>query len=104
VFDTIQMILVLKCLLTFVYDPHYKNLCTEFWNATDNFGASYNDHWVCIGDFNAIILPDDKLGGRPFDFYSSNPFIDFMDGYGMIDLGFCGNPYLVQSQTGLQFD
>jgi hypothetical protein len=98
------MILVLKCLLTFVYDPHYKNLCAEFWNATDNFGASYNDPWVCIGDFNAIILPDDKLGGRPFDSYSSNPFIDFMDGYEMIDLGFCENPYLVQSQTGLQFD
>lgn len=59
----------------------------------DNFGASYNDPCVCVGDFNAIISPDDKLGSRPFDSYSSNPFIDFMDGYGMIDLGLCRNPY-----------
>jgi hypothetical protein len=59
----------------------------------DNFGASYNDPWFCIGDFNAIISLDDKLGGRPFNSYSPNPFIDFMDGYGMIDLGFYGNPY-----------
>jgi hypothetical protein len=83
----------IKCLLTFVYGPPYKNLCANFWDAMDGFRASYNDPWVCIGDFNAIISPNDKLGGRPFDSYSSNPFIDFMDGYGMIDLGFCGNPY-----------
>jgi hypothetical protein len=81
----------IKCLL--VYGPPYKNLCVDFWNAMDAFGASYNDPWICIGDFNAIISPNDKLGGRPFDSYSSNPFTDFMDGYGMVDLGFCENPY-----------
>lgn len=59
----------------------------------DTFGASYTDPWLCIGDFNAIISPDDTFGGRPFDSYSSNPFTDFIDGYGMIDLGFCGDPY-----------
>jgi len=83
----------IKCLLTFVYGHPYKNLCADFWNAMKNFGTFYNDPWVCIGDFNVIISPDDKLGSRPFDSHSSNPFIDFMDGYGMIDLGFCGNPY-----------
>jgi hypothetical protein len=40
----------IKCLLTFVYGPPYKNLCAEFWNAMDNFGVSYNDPWFCIGD------------------------------------------------------
>jgi exonuclease III len=83
----------IKCLLAFVYGPPYKNLCADFWTAMDNFGASYNDPWVCIGDFNANISPNDKVGGRPFDSYYSNPFTDFMDGYRMINLGFCGNPY-----------
>jgi hypothetical protein len=82
-----------KCLLTFVYGPPYKNLCSTFWNAMDNFSASYNDPLVCIGDFNAIISLDDKLGSRPFNSCSSNPFTNFMDGYGMIDLGLCGNPF-----------
>jgi len=58
----------IKCLLTFVYGLPYKNLCAEFWNAMDNFGASYNDPWFCIGDFNVIISPDDKLCGRPFEY------------------------------------
>jgi hypothetical protein len=83
----------IKCLLTFVYGPPYKNLCVDFWNAMDAFGASYNDLWTCIGNFNVIISPNDKLGGQPFASSSSNPFTDFMDGYGMIDLGFCGNLY-----------
>jgi hypothetical protein len=76
-----------------VYGPPYKNLCNTFWHAMDNLGLSYNDHWICIGDFNAITLPDDKLGGRPFDSFSSNIFSDFMDEFGMIDMGFNGNPF-----------
>jgi len=36
----------IKCLPTFVYGPPYKNLCSTFWNAMDNFRASYNDPWV----------------------------------------------------------
>jgi hypothetical protein len=84
---------LVKCLLTFVYGPPYKNLCNKFWNDMDNFGVSYNDPWVCIGDFNSITSHDDKFGGQPFDSFSSNLFSDFMDEFGMIDLGFSGNSF-----------
>jgi hypothetical protein len=59
----------------------------------NTLGVSYNDSWVCIGDFNSITSPDDKFGGRAFDSFSPNLFADFMDGFGMIDLGFSGNPF-----------
>ncbi|XP_062165083.1 uncharacterized protein LOC133871673 [Alnus glutinosa] len=79
---------LVKCLLTFVYGPPYKNLCPTFWKAMSDLGISYNDPWVCIGDFNAINSPDDKFGGRVFDSFSPNLLSHFMDGFGMIDLGF----------------
>jgi hypothetical protein len=54
-------------------------------------GISYTDLWVCIGDFNSINSPEDKFGGRDFDSFSPNLLTDFMDGFGMVDLGFSGN-------------
>jgi hypothetical protein len=61
--------------------------------ALANFVYSYSDPWICIGDFNAISSSDDKLVGRPFDCFSFNPLNDFMDAFGMVDLGFLGNPF-----------
>ncbi|XP_062171088.1 uncharacterized protein LOC133876865 [Alnus glutinosa] len=51
------------------------------------------DPTICIGDFNAISSFDDKLGGRPFDYFSFNPLNDFMDAFGMVDLSFSGNSF-----------
>jgi exonuclease III len=82
-----------KCLFSFVYGPPYKKTNSDFCIALANFGYSYSDHWICIGDFNAISSSDDKLGGRPFDYISFNPFNDFMDAFGMVDLGFSGNHF-----------
>lgn len=84
---------LVKCLLTFVYGPPYKNLCNKFWNDMDNLGVSYNDLWVCIEDFNTITSPDAKFGGQPFDYFSSNLFSVFMDEFGIIDLGSSGNSF-----------
>jgi hypothetical protein len=75
---------IIKSLLTFVYGPPYKHLRNNFWHAMDNLGLSYNDPWKCIGDFNAITSPDS---------FSPNLFSDFMNEFGMIDLGFNGNPF-----------
>jgi hypothetical protein len=82
-----------KCLFSFVYGPRYKKTNSDFWMALANFGYSYSDPWICIGDFNAISSSDDKLVGRPFDCFSFNPLNDFMDAFGMVDLGFLGNPF-----------
>jgi hypothetical protein len=93
VFGTILMIHVLNvCLLLFMA------LLTRICVLT--FGML----WIILGLLTLIrgfvleiLMPLSRLmtnwGGRPFDSYSSNPFTDFMDGYGMIDLGLCGNPY-----------
>jgi hypothetical protein len=40
-----------------------------------------------------ILSQSKKYGGRPFACSSNDPFHSFFDSFGMIDLGFCGNPF-----------
>jgi hypothetical protein len=89
VFGSIRMILLLNACVW----PSLQDSLQIFLECYGCFGISYNDPWVCSGDFHPITSPDDKLGGRPFDSFSSNLFSDFMDEFGMIDLGFSGNPF-----------
>jgi hypothetical protein len=62
VFGTIQMILLLNVCLPLCMVLLIRISAKKIWNAMDNFEISYNDPWVCIGDFNAITSLDDKLG------------------------------------------
>jgi hypothetical protein len=82
-----------KCLFSFVYGPPNKKTNLDFSMALANFGYSYFDPWICIGYFNAISFSEDKLGDWPFYTFSFNPFNDFMNAFGMVDLGFSGNPF-----------
>ncbi|XP_062166910.1 uncharacterized protein LOC133873195 [Alnus glutinosa] len=82
-----------KCLFSFVYGPPYKKTDLDFWMALADFGNTYSIPWICLGDFNTISSSDDKLGGRPFDHFSFNPINEFMDSFGMVDLGFSSNPF-----------
>jgi hypothetical protein len=71
----------------------YKNYSSDFWTTLASFGTTYTDPWLSIGDFNAITSSDDKLGGKPFNNSSANLFSDFVNAFGMVDLGFSSNPY-----------
>jgi hypothetical protein len=46
-----------------------------------------------MGDLNVILSQDEKYGRRPFACSSTDPFRSFLDSFGMIDLGFSGNPF-----------
>jgi hypothetical protein len=70
-----------------------KKANSEFWTNLTSFGVSFTDSWLCIGDFNSITSQNDKYGGRPFNSTFANPFTDFFNTFGMVDLGFSGNPY-----------
>lgn len=46
-----------------------------------------------VGDFNSLLSPEDKQGGRPFASSSVGALRQFMDQSGLIDLGSLGLPY-----------
>ena len=40
-----------------------------------------------------ILSQSEKYGGTPFACSSMDPFLSFLDSFGMVDLGFVGNPF-----------
>ena len=46
--------------------------------------------WLLLGDFNEMILDDEKLGGLPVNRTGISAFRNCMDNYGLMDLGFHG--------------
>ena len=80
-------------LLSCIYGPLvYKNK-SGFWDSLLNVGKDFTRPWLCIGDFNMIISQSKKLGGHPYACSSNDPFHYFLDSFGMVDLGFSGNPF-----------
>jgi ribonuclease HI len=80
-------------LLTCIYGPPVQKDKSLFWDSLLDDYKDYCGPWMCIGDFNMIISQSEKYGGRPFACSSNDAFHSFLDSFGMIDLGFSGNPY-----------
>jgi hypothetical protein len=64
-----------------------------FWDSFESFDSLFEAPWLCIGDFNFVLDQSDKLGGNPVSSSSNCPFRNFINLFGMIDLGFAVNPY-----------
>lgn len=55
-------------------------------------GENYVGPWLCIGDFNTILNQSEKFGGRTYACSSNDLFLNFLNIFGMVDLGFSSNP------------
>jgi hypothetical protein len=80
-------------ILSCVYGPSKRSDKRAFWDSFVAIGESFEAYWLCIGDFNSILVQAVKQGGRPVAGSSRCPFKRFIDHFGMIDLGFAGNPF-----------
>jgi hypothetical protein len=80
-------------LLTCVYAPHTYQMRSDFWEFLSNIGNSFGGPWLLLGDFNSILSPAEKFGGRPFGSLSHRLFEDFVHSNALIDLGFNGNKF-----------
>ena len=83
----------LPWMLSAIYGPPYKKMKRIFWEALHQTASSFSGPWLCMGDFNEVLLQVDKKGGKPFSSSSSNGFNALVSQQGLIDLGFSGNPY-----------
>ncbi|XP_039015801.1 uncharacterized protein LOC120146253 [Hibiscus syriacus] len=60
------------------------------WTNLERLNSGNGCPWLLGGDFNAILRPDERIGGAMNRVGTSNSFIDFVDGFGLSDLGFNG--------------
>ena len=62
----------------------------EAWNMLRMLHSKPYLPWVCMGDFNEILLSEEKHGGRARPHSQMQAFRDVLDTCGFLDLGFTG--------------
>jgi hypothetical protein len=80
-------------ILSCIYGPPDQRDKTVFWDTFTDVGDQFASPWLCIGDLNFVLDQSEKQGGRLVASSSSCPFKQFIDHFGMVDLGFAGNPF-----------
>ena len=82
-------IYVMLC-FTVVYAPPQFHKHKLFWDYLQNLAMNIFLPWVLMGDFNDMLLNDEKLGGLLVNRTRISAFRNCMDKCGLIDLGFHG--------------
>ncbi|XP_060190891.1 uncharacterized protein LOC132620221 [Lycium barbarum] len=95
-----QLTLKIKYLttsITFWYTIVYAKTTTKkrkkLWCKLRQNMHKIDGPWVVLGDFNAILSPNEKKGGRPHKISQSMDFITCMDDCGLFDARYSGNTF-----------
>lgn len=83
--------------LSVVYASPSYSQGIQLWQALQSFATAHiteADPWLLTGDFNSLLSPQDKQGGR-WDARSvgHKDFQQFLDSVNLNDLGFVGTPF-----------
>ncbi|CAN1153230.1 hypothetical protein LINPERPRIM_LOCUS14564, partial [Linum perenne] len=81
------------CNITIVYGRPAASVRFELWEDLRRIIANQTQPWALIGDFNAMLLTQDKRGRAPFCWQSSLPFVDCCRDCDLEDFGFDGPPF-----------
>ncbi|XP_070022131.1 uncharacterized protein [Nicotiana sylvestris] len=76
--------------LTAVYAKYNANERQDLWCSLENTHMMIDGPWCIGGDFNVILDPAEKQGGRPHRMYKSLDFSSCMDNCEVKDLGYVG--------------
>ncbi|KAF9591254.1 hypothetical protein IFM89_003205 [Coptis chinensis] len=63
------------------------------WPVLTMFKPTNDESWFLMGDFNEITCPEEKYGGKLFNYSKVRIFLDMIDECELFDLGFVGSIY-----------
>ena len=63
------------------------------WKALKTLNASRRRPWLCVGDFNEVMLGCEKEVGQPKQQGCMDRFREALNDYELSDLGFVGDPF-----------
>ena len=72
------------------YGPPYASKKRKAWENLCALLETFQEPWICFGDFNIVMDSEEKDGGRAECSMSSNFLKDILFELGAIDLGFSG--------------
>ncbi|KAI9080858.1 hypothetical protein K1719_037167 [Acacia pycnantha] len=77
-------------LLTAVYVVPYESLKFSLWQDLQRLADHISIPWVVMGDFNDILMSDERVGGADINLGRLRKFQDRVQGCQLNDLGFSG--------------
>ncbi|XP_075665606.1 uncharacterized protein LOC142635308 [Castanea sativa] len=63
------------------------------WETLEAISGLHSLPWVIAGDFNEVLIGEDKFGGRPVNINKALRFQECLDSCRMIDIGYSGPRY-----------
>ena len=81
-------------LFSMIYGPSARLGKQAFLEDLQKVGESFAGAWLCMGDFNNLLGPSDKKGGKPISSSSTGGLKGLVDSAGLIDVKFVGAPYI----------
>ncbi|KAJ1255254.1 hypothetical protein BS78_K272300 [Paspalum vaginatum] len=63
------------------------------WEILRNLKTTLVKPWLCAGDFNEILVNEEKVGGAPRSQGAMEKFRDALEVCGLYDLGWCGDMF-----------
>ena len=72
-----------------------------FWDNLKSVSDLHSFPWVMAGDFNEVLMGEDKLRGRSVNISRALRFQDCLDSCRMIDIGFFGTRFTWSNQRPL---
>ncbi|KAM2576603.1 hypothetical protein TB2_002354 [Malus domestica] len=79
--------------ITWMYGPPRAENKAKFWESQSRSFAADDLHWMCVGDFNELVWPHEKRGGRAWEVGRMRFLKEFMQSKELVDLGFSGPPF-----------
>lgn len=68
------------------------------WENLESVASLHSLPWIIAGDFNDVLMGEDKFGGSPININRALRFQECLDSCGMIDIGFSGAQFTWSNQ------
>ena len=71
----------------------------ESWNSLATLNNQFQLPWLCLGDFNEILLGEEKLGGLPRPQQQMDSFRCAVNRCGFKDMGYSGPAFTLEGES-----
>ncbi|KAG5629705.1 hypothetical protein H5410_001422 [Solanum commersonii] len=78
---------------TAVYGWHTVEDGKSLWSELENIATNMSGPWLTMGDFNAVLHPDDRVNGQPVHDSETRDFKDFLINTGLCELKTIGRDF-----------
>ncbi|CAL1380247.1 unnamed protein product [Linum trigynum] len=91
-----------ECVISCIYGLPQLSTRRGLWETMRRLVSQMDLPWLLIGDFNAMLGPEDKQGGRGFNMAPSREFREAVEDCSLLEIDYCGPRFTWHGVQGLK--